>query len=99
MDFSQSSSPAFRATSLPPRSLPEPSLPTNGVSTSRRSTGPTTTNALDLGEDIPDESTNDEVASSRRRRRTRGQINVDVPIVKDAVGESVRESFETFLKT
>lgn len=26
-------------------------------------------------------------------------MNADVPIVKDAVGESVQEAFETFLRT
>ncbi|TCD69216.1 MCM DNA helicase complex subunit mcm6 [Steccherinum ochraceum] len=97
-----SSSPVFRATSLPPSSAPDPSPPTNGISTSRRSTGTPsrrTTNALDLGEDVRDDTTNEESESNRRRRRARGQINIDVPIVKDAVGESVRDSFETFLKT
>ena len=39
-----------------------------------------------------------EEGSTRRRRRPR-QVNGDVPMVKDAVGESVAESFETFLKT
>ncbi|KAH8096726.1 MCM-domain-containing protein [Cristinia sonorae] len=96
-----SSSPAFRATSLPPSSAPdEPSQPTRGISTSRRSTPSrrTATNALDLGDDPQDDATNEESQSSRRRRRARGQA-MDVPIVMDAVGESVRESFETFLKT
>ncbi|KIP12786.1 hypothetical protein PHLGIDRAFT_81292 [Phlebiopsis gigantea 11061_1 CR5-6] len=38
-------------------------------------------------------------AAPRRRGRAKQTLNVDVPLVKDAVGESVRESFENFLKT
>ena len=43
----------------------------------------------------------EETTQTRARRRARGQgnANADVPLVKDAVGESVAESFEAFLKT
>ena len=34
-----------------------------------------------------------------RRRRPKGQMNMDVPPVRDATGEKVMESFELFLKT
>ena len=44
------------------------------------------------------EEENQEAGGNRIRRRPR-QVNGDVPMVKDAVGESVAESFETFLKT
>ena len=35
----------------------------------------------------------------RRRAGRRGQIADDVPLVRDALGEQITESFETFLKT
>lgn len=44
------------------------------------------------------EEDNEDTNEGRRRKRPR-QTNGDVPMVKDAVGESVAESFETFLKT
>lgn len=55
--------------------------------------------ALALGDDEPDEQEEQGGGATRKRRRQRGQVNGDVPLVKDAVGESVAESFETFLKT
>jgi len=48
-------------------------------------------------EDAQDNNENDDGAG-RRRRRARGQVPADIPLVKDIVGESVAESFETFLK-
>jgi DNA replication licensing factor MCM6 len=38
-------------------------------------------------------------AQQNRRRRPKGQMNMDVPPVRDATGEKVMESFELFLKT
>jgi len=55
--------------------------------------------ALALGDDEPDGQEEQGGSSVRRRKRPKGQVNGDVPLVKDAVGESVAESFETFLKT
>ncbi|KAF7432668.1 MCM DNA helicase complex subunit mcm6 [Pleurotus ostreatus] len=93
MDFAglSSSPPALRS-SLPPSSAPFPSHPTNGSSPGRP-----VQDALALGDDEAEEETQD-TAGGRRRRRPKGNA-ADVPIVKDAVGESVADSFETFLKT
>lgn len=93
MDFAglSSSPPALRS-SLPPSSAPFPSHPTNGSSPGRP-----VQDALALGDDEAEEETQD-TAGGRRRRRQKGNA-ADVPIVKDAVGESVADSFETFLKT
>ena len=92
------SSPPLPRSSMPPSSAPTP-INTNSQSTSTpRRRQPTTTGALDLGED-EEEAHVDDGSAARRRKRVRGQIVTDVPMVKDAVGESVAESFETFLKT
>ncbi|KAK2466020.1 hypothetical protein APHAL10511_001662 [Amanita phalloides] len=70
-------------------------------STQQRTTTPRrtarTTDALNL-DTVPDEASNDPSAT-RKRRRPRTQQNGDVPLIRDAVGESVAESFETFLKS
>ena len=71
--------------------MPNPTMSTNG--TPRRPIA----DALTLA-NIEAEEENEEGPARGRRKRTR-QMNGDVPIVKDAVGESVAESFETFLKT
>ncbi|PSR93780.1 hypothetical protein PHLCEN_2v4675 [Hermanssonia centrifuga] len=92
-----SSSPPLRHTSLPPSSAPQPSASSNNRSTPRRSRP--VTDALALGDDDPEDVEAEEGAASRRKARPRTQAGVDIPLVKDAVGESVRESFETFLKT
>lgn len=78
-----------------------PSLPSNSDSTPPRRT-PTRSagNALSLGDDdVADTANGDGPARRRRKPKANAQINVDVPIVRDAVGESVRENFEAFLKT
>jgi DNA replication licensing factor MCM6 len=93
MDFDGLSSPPAMRSSLPPSSAPDLSL-ANGTGSPRRPT----VDALTLGDDEADEEEQDGTGS-RKRRRQRGQVNGDVPRVKDAVGESVAESFETFLKT
>lgn len=98
-----SSDPLFPDSSLPPSSAMPPSTnsrgartnPTGSPSARRRQQQPA--DALALGDDEADENQDGEDASVRRRR-VRGQGNVDVPLVKDAVGESVAESFEAFLK-
>jgi len=85
---------------MPPSSAPTP-INTNSTSASTprgRQPPTTTTGALDLGED-DEEAHADDGSAARRRKRVKGQIVTDVPMVKDAVGESVAESFETFLKT
>lgn len=92
------SSPPQPRSSIPPSSAPTP-INTNSQSTSTpRRRQPTTTGALDLGEE-EEEAHVDDGSAARRRKRVRGQIATDVPMVKDAVGESVADSFETFLKT
>ena len=89
-----SSSPPLRHTSLPPSSAPQESP--NGRGTPRRPRP--VADALALGDEDGSDMPQDDGAP-KRRGRTRPNVAVDVPLVKDAVGESVRESFETFLKT
>lgn len=91
MDSDAPSSPIALPSSLPPSSAPQPTSINGG--TPRRPV----TDALAMGGDEAEED-NQESTESRRRRRPR-QTNENIPIVKDAVGESVAESFETFLKT
>ena len=45
------------------------------------------------------EAEEDGAAPQNRRRRPKGQMNMDVPPIRDATGEKVMESFELFLKT
>ncbi|KDR84017.1 hypothetical protein GALMADRAFT_236601 [Galerina marginata CBS 339.88] len=89
MDSDAPSSPIAMPSSLPPSSAPDPIPSTNG-GTPRRPIADALAMTVDEAEE--------EGADGRRRRRPR-QTNGDVPMVKDAVGESVAESFETFLKT
>ena len=93
-----SSSPPLRHTSLPPSSGPQP-----GRATSSRNGTPTrprpAADALAFGDEDGDDGTQDTAEPRRRARMRQSQMNADVPVVKDAVGESVRESFEVFLKT
>lgn len=89
-----SSSPPLRATSLPPSSAPQASSNGHGTPRRRRPVADALTFGDEDGDDMPEDE-----AAPRRRGRARQIINVDVPLVKDAVGESVRESFENFLKT
>ncbi|KAF9455936.1 MCM2/3/5 family-domain-containing protein [Collybia nuda] len=92
MDFDGGSSPVGFPSSLPPSSAPDPSL-----SAHTRSPRRATVDALTLGDDEAGEDGKGG-RSTQKRRKPRGG-NADVPLVKDAVGESVAESFETFLKT
>lgn len=73
---------------LPPSSAPDPTPIASG-STPRRQIADAL--AIHAGGD------SNEPEGTKRRRRLR-QVNGEVPMVKDAVGESVAESFETFLK-
>lgn len=85
------SSPLAIPSSLPPSSAPDPTL-----SAVDRTPRRPTTDALALGDEA-EEDNGEQSGSKRRRARTQG--NGEVPLVKDAVGESVAESFESFLKT
>lgn len=100
-EFSTMSSPPLPRSSLPPSSAPQ-NLSPNAQSSTRQATR-RTTDALSFGDEGNDAREDATDASSRRRRRPRAeqqqQLNGDVPIVKDAVGESVAEAFEAFLKT
>ncbi|PPQ78221.1 hypothetical protein CVT25_015540 [Psilocybe cyanescens] len=92
MDSGGPSSPLAMPSSLPPSSAPDHIPSTNGGPPRRP-----IADALAMRVDEAEEE-NGEGTDGRRRKRTR-QTNGDVPMVKDAVGESVAESFETFLKT
>ena len=92
------SSPLMRHTSLPPSSAPDPSQPSNGHPTPRRSRP--VADALAFDDEAGEDTKNEQEAGARRRARPRTQRNAaDIPLVRDAVGESVREAFETFLNT
>lgn len=45
------------------------------------------------------EAEEDGAGPQSRRRRPKGQMNMDIPPVRDATGEKVMESFELFLKS
>jgi DNA replication licensing factor MCM6 len=51
-----------------------------------------------LEDDDPQAQEEDQPAGATKRRRPRNQGN-DVPLVKDAVGESVVDAFEKFVRT
>ncbi|KAJ7070541.1 MCM-domain-containing protein [Mycena amicta] len=80
------SSPARR---LPPSSLPNPTTPVQRP----------TANALSMEEDEPDGQDGDGDGAAAKRRRQQRTQPTDVPRVKDAVGESVTEAFEKFLRS
>ncbi|KAH9002283.1 MCM-domain-containing protein [Lactarius hatsudake] len=102
MSPAQMTSPPLPRSSLPPSSAQQNSLSPNAQSSTRQATR-RTTDALSFGDEGNDAQEDVTETSSRRRRRPRAeqqqQLNGDVPIVKDAVGESVAEAFEAFLKT
>lgn len=72
--------------------------PTNTIGSSHaRTVDPL---ALDDDEPRPSNDREEENAStSRRSTRARNQRMGNIPVVKDATGEKVLESFEIFLKT
>ena len=85
---------------MPLSSAPTP-VGTNSqsASTLRHRQPPTAiTGMLDLRDD-EEEIHADDGSAARRRKQVKGQIVTDMPIVKDAVGESVAMTFETFPKT
>ncbi|KAF7775735.1 hypothetical protein Agabi119p4_4128 [Agaricus bisporus var. burnettii] len=91
MDSDQLSSPPPIDLSLPPSAPSEPdSLPRTQTPQRR-----TTTDALTL-DDAAAEAIEQSRASKKKRPRVQ---NADVPLVKDAVGESVADTFENFLRT
>jgi len=92
MESEGPSSPIAMPSSLPPSSAPDP-FPLTNSGTPRRPIA----DALAMG-DIEAEVGNEEGTANRKRKRPR-LVNGEVPTVKDAVGESVADSFETFLKT
>jgi DNA replication licensing factor MCM6 len=102
MDFDGPTSPGAYRSSLPPSSAP---LPTQSSLSSkgRRSTPNrprATADALAFGDEEGGRQGEDgETDGAKKRKSVRGQMIGDIPLVKDVVGESVAESFETFLKT
>ena|ERR1700691_537739 len=103
MDIDGLSSPPAPRSSLPPSSAPFPSTNGRGSPRSNPRSSPAArrqqpADALAFGDDEAEEEQEGDGSAARKRRRARGQANADVPLVKDAVGESVAESFETFLK-
>lgn len=103
------SSPArsVRNSSLPPsgRSAPsEDGYTGNGSDrgsrqgTPSRSGTPRRPGALDLDDDGGNDNEGSVAGTQRRKKRANGAER-DIPVVRDAVGESVTESFETFLRT
>ena len=92
MDFDGLSSPPPMRSSLPPSSAPIPSQSVHSGSPSQHSR-----QSVRGAEAEEDDERGDAQRQSRRPRVT--QNNGEVPVVKDAVGESVADSFETFLKT
>ncbi|KAH0840264.1 MCM2/3/5 family-domain-containing protein [Lanmaoa asiatica] len=96
MDFGGLSSPPAPRSSLPPSSAPNPTASSNGTPRSVRRPA---ADALAFGNSEAEEAQGGDETGARPRRRPRNQPGGDVPMVRDAVGESVCESFETFLKT
>ena len=92
MDSDAPSSPIALPSSLPPSSAPDATPFANGSPRHRP-----IADALALDNDEAEED-NEEVPT-RAGRRKRARQDGDIPMVKDAVGESVAASFETFLKT
>ena len=90
------SSPILPPSDFPPSSAPDPfeATPRSG-STPRRPA----TNALTLDDEAEEDEDTQATGASRKRRRQRTQANGDVPLVKDAVGETLGESFESFLRS
>ena len=96
MDTDGLSSPPAPGSSLPQSSAPNPTASSNGTPRSVRRPA---TDALAFGNSDAQDAQGEGETGARQRRRPRNQPGGDVPMVRDAVGESVCESFETFLKT
>ena len=109
MDVDGPSSPPNPSLSLPPSS--GPSIPLlsssnghvhqNGVN--GRVNGRNGVDALAFDDIQQEQQMNGDqdaqVAARRRRGRTRGQIEGDIPLVRDALGEQITETFQRFLET
>lgn len=109
-----SSPPAQGRLSLPPSSaIPPPNTATpvsktpqrnNGHAIGRGQVNGNNNHADALALDDLQQDTNmdgeEEAAGARRRRaRTRGRVDNDVPLVRDALGEQITETFFNFLDT
>ncbi|KAL0580710.1 MCM DNA helicase complex subunit mcm6 [Marasmius crinis-equi] len=94
-----SSPPAPRHATLPPSSAPDgyDGHHENGPSSRSGTPRRPTTDALAIDDEEGDTQQVD--AARRRRKIARGQQNTDIPLVRDAVGETVTETFEEFLRT
>lgn len=90
MNSDQLSSPPPFELSLPLNASSEPDLLPRTQTLQRR-----TTDALTLN-DVPSELPG--AVKAKRKKRPKIQ-NSDIPLVKDAVGESVADTFENFLRT
>ncbi|KIK29092.1 hypothetical protein PISMIDRAFT_89712 [Pisolithus microcarpus 441] len=97
MDLDGLSSPPAPRSSLPPSSAPEPTPSSNR--TPRSAQRRPVSDALAFADDAAPGGQDTDESSGRRRRKARNQPAGEVTMVRDAVGESVCESFETFLKT
>ena len=101
MDIDVPTSSAGRRSSLPPSSAPGPSThggtPRRPVENGRQNGG---ADALALdGFDQEDNAQVEEGTGRRQRRRAGGRLEGDVPLVRDALGEQITESFQNFLET
>ncbi|KAI0751036.1 mis5 protein [Daedaleopsis nitida] len=99
MDVDGASSPPLRFSSLPPSSAP---LPTASSAGGSQATPRRNRQQPSDGLGLPDDDAADdeqEGEPEKRRGGRRRRVNMDVPIVKDAVGETVQDAFETFLRT
>ncbi|KAF9528016.1 MCM2/3/5 family-domain-containing protein [Crepidotus variabilis] len=90
-DGLMSSPPQAPFSELPPSSLPDPT-PSNA--SPRRPLA----DALTMTAGVDEEGTESQGTAAKKKRKPR-MANGNIPMVTDAVGESVAESFETFLKT
>lgn len=90
MNSDQLSSPPPFELSLPISAASEPDSLPRTQTLQRR-----TTDALTL-DDVPSEAHG--TVKAKRKKRPKIQ-NSDIPLVKDAVGESVADTFENFLRT
>jgi DNA replication licensing factor MCM6 len=92
VDVTSSAGPGHPS-SLPPSSVPLATL--NSSTPYLRQTRAADPLALD---DDDGEAVEEDAATNRSRPRARNQHIGDIPIVKDATGEKVLESFQLFLQ-
>lgn len=109
-----SSPPSSARLSLPPSStLPPTNTASSVTKTPRRVNGrasvngngngiPAQADALaldDIQQDANMDGTEEAAGARRRRARIRGRVENDVPLVRDALGEQITETFFNFLDT